>query len=123
MENIAIYVIIIKEKGIKKGIKMKYLQNRNVTKEDKKKMVTVGSNSKPVTNFTKADFMTPAQVGQKFNISTQEATKLMKNLNFKRAVFALNGHKTPVILTFNSYLYLHPMALEAFQQEVNKKVK
>jgi len=102
---------------------MKFLQNCNVTKEDKKKMVTVGSNSRPVKNFTKADFMTPAQVGKKFNISTQEAMDFMKKLNFKRAIFALNGHKTPVILRFKGYLYLHPMALEAFQQEINQKVK
>ena len=123
MENIAIYVIIIKEKGIKKGIKMKYLVNISATKEEKEKLFSVGEAFHPVTNFTRADFLTPAMVGKKFDLTTKEAMEFMKKLCSKRAVFVLNGHKMPIILRMNRYLYLHPMAVEAFQQQINQRKK
>ena len=102
---------------------MKSTHNRTVTKEDTKKMSTVGNTTHPATNYTKDDFLTPALVAKKFNISTDEALNLMKKINFKKAVFALNGHRTPMVIRFsnNSTLHLHPMAIPAFQEYIDKQ--
>ena len=105
---------------------MKSVHNKNITKEEAKKMVNVGTINKPVNTYTKDDYLTAAKLEKKFDISTTEARKKKKKLNFKRAVFALNGHKTPVIVRLgtSSTLKAHPMAMEVIQQEINKqKVK
>ena len=104
---------------------MKSVHNNYATKEDMEKMLTIGSILHPVTNYTKDDFLTPARVAQKFGISTEKAKEIMKQINFKKTVFALNGHKTPVIIRFNrGTLKLHPMAFQVFQEYIdNQKVK
>lgn len=102
---------------------MKSVLNLSVSNQDKQKMTTIGSTTHPVTTYTKDDFLTPAAVAKKFNITTSQATEIMKKLIFKRAVFALNGHKTPIILRFgnNSTMRLHPMAFDIFQEYINNQ--
>jgi hypothetical protein len=93
------------------------------SKEESQNMVSKGSAFKPQNNYTKADFLLPNQVAKKFNISTEEARNLMKSLMFRNALFALNGRKTPIIVNLGKHgsMYLHPMAMEAFQQQLDKQ--
>ena len=100
---------------------MKSIRRTFATKEDREKLVVVGEFNNPATNYTKDDFMTAGKVGKKFNISTKEAQDMMKKLNFRRASFVLNNHLIPIIVRLKGSLYLHPMALEAFQRHLDKQ--
>ena len=103
---------------------MKSVLHAFVTKKARENMVSVGNKRAPEATYTKADFLTPGKVAEKFNISSEKARKLMKDLIFKRAYFALNGHKAPIATRFGkggSNLYLHPMALEAFKQYLEQQ--
>ena len=100
---------------------MKSLANRYVSKEDKQKIVNVGDPFHAIKTYTRADFLTPLQVSKKFKISAEEAEKTMKRMVLNRAVFGLNGHKTPIIVKLNSHIRLHPMACEAFQKYIDSK--
>lgn len=88
--------------------------------ESRKNLKVVGSNKEFKNNYTKADFMPPAKVAQKFKISTVKAKKLMKQLFWRDAKFVLNNHMASIIVQFDTYC-LHPMAIEAFQQYIDKQ--
>jgi len=102
---------------------MKTLHYKSATKEDTKTFVTVGSANNPKNNYTKDDFLTPGKVGEKFGISTDEAKTLMKKLKFRNASFILNGHMAQVVVDLGKRgcLYLHPMATNIFEQQLNKQ--
>ena len=102
---------------------MKSVAHTFATKEDKEKLVCVGEAFDPVTNYSKSDFLSPAKVGQKFGISTEDALKFMKKLRRNRSKFVLNSHVTDIIITFNGRtgVHLHPMATEAFQRYLDKQ--
>ena len=100
---------------------MKSIHNLTPTNQEKEKILTVGNSWHPVKAYKKTDFLSPVQVGKKFNITTEQATGIMKKMAFNRVIFALNGHKTPVIVKFNSHVRLHPMAIEAFEQYIQNK--
>ena len=102
---------------------MKSVHNIVATKEEKQKLTSIGSAINPVKSYTKEDFLTPGKVAKKFNISTEEARKIMRKLSLKRAIFVLNNHKSSIIVKRgkNSTPYLHPMAIEAFQDYLKKE--
>ena len=105
---------------------MKPTYNAFLTKETKKKLVSVDTNLHPEKTYTKSDFLSSAKLGTKYGIDTKEAEEILKKLNFKRAVFSLNGRKAPVtIRTISSShrLFLHPMATAIFEEQLNKKAK
>ena len=100
---------------------MKPVHHQIATKEDRENIPSVGTSIHPATNYTKDDFLTPARVAKKFGITTKQATDLMKKLAFNRAVFILNGHKSPIIIRLNGSIHLHPMAFDVFQQQINNQ--
>ena len=104
---------------------MKSLHHFYTTKEKKEKLTSVGESFTTGKTYTKDDFLTPGKVAKKLNISTEIARQAMKKLQFKQAVFLLNGHKSRVIVNLGKNgPYLHPMALNYFQEYVdNQKAK
>jgi len=99
---------------------MKSTHHIYATHEDREKLIVIGSPAKPQNNYTKADFLTPAKVGQKFNMPTKDAENFMKKLYSRRACFVLNGRIVPIIMKFGTFS-LHPMGIEAFQQQLQKQ--
>ena len=103
---------------------MKYVKNTILTNEEREKMFSIGTPNAPET-FTKDDYLTPAKVAKKFGISTENARSIMKRLMFKRANFALNGHRSPIVTNLGKkgagFYYLHPLAITAFQQYLEKQ--
>lgn len=104
---------------------MKSVHHKFADRESREKLPSVGKSFYPEKNYTKDDFLTPGKVGEKFGISTEKAKDLMKSLNRKGSSFVLNDHMSKIVVTLGkSYLYLHPMATEAFQKYLdNQKVK
>ena len=101
---------------------MKSTHDKYATREDAEKMVSVGKPGRYAVSYTKDDFLPPSKVGEKFGISTEEAKKLMRQLRFRNASFVLNGHMAKVIVKMGGSIdYLHPMALEVFEQLLNKQ--
>ena len=102
---------------------MKSVRNKFATREQKEHMVCVGDAFNPVKSYTKADFMSPSNVAEKFNISRDAAKKLMQKAKTYDESFVLNGHRAPIIvkLSKTSGLYLHPMAIDAFQKYLQKQ--
>lgn len=102
---------------------MKTTHDKYATKGDKEKLVSVGQPRKNITTYTKSDFLSPAKVGEKFKISTEEARNLMKKLKYQNASFVLNGHMSKVVVDFGNknFLYLHPMATEAFEKHLTNQ--
>ena len=120
MKTIAIYDIIIKEKGQPKGKKMLTHQHYFANTESRKNLNVVGSSRKPQNNYTKNDFLSVSQVAKKFNISEQDAEKLMKKLLWHNTKFVLNNRMASIIVEFDT-IHLHPMAIEAFKQQLDKQ--
>jgi len=105
---------------------MKSVLGRNITTENATKLHVYGSVDKPVTTYSKSDFLTPTMVGKKYGITTEEAKKLMQTLMRNGVVFGLNGHIKEAVVRLkktSNTIYLHPMATEVFQEYLNKKVK
>ena len=104
---------------------MKLLYNKSATQEEKQKYFNIGTSSKPVKSYTKDDFLTPGKVAKTFNISIDEAKKMMRTLLIRRAIFILNNHKTQIVVNMgtSSNPYLHPMAVEAFREYLQKERK
>ena len=102
---------------------MKSVHNLFVTKQKMDNYVRVGNAVSGVKSFTKADFMTPEQVAEKFKISTQEAKKLMLYLFKYKKLFIVNGHKSPIIVKIdkNTGIVLHPLGTPAFEQYLQKQ--
>ena len=104
---------------------MKSIHNVFLTKEKEKKLSSIGGRFGASATYNKDDYLTPNKVAKKFNISTEEAKTIMKNLLFKRTIFALNGRKAQMITRLGkssgSALYLHPLALEAFQKHIGEQ--
>ena len=102
---------------------MKSVHKAFASSEARKNLISVGSAANPATKYTKSDFLTPTKVGEKFSISTQDATKLMEKLYKRQATFILNGHKSPVVLKMGkSHTFLlHPMANIVFQQQLDNQ--
>jgi hypothetical protein len=94
-----------------------------ITKESKKKMVSVGESFQPSIKYTKDDYLTPGKVAKHFGIGIEKARDVMKTLVFKRAAFALNGHKSQIVVRFGKQngLFLHPMAIEAFKKHLSEQ--
>ena len=126
MENIAIYAIIIKRKRQKlnkKGKIMKSTHHRLITKEEAQKLPSINTSNEPMKSYTKADFMTPGKVAEKFNITTEEASNLMKKLKRHNSSFMLNGRLAMLVVDLGKHgaLYLHPMGTSVFQQHLSKQ--
>ena len=88
--------------------------------ESRKNLCVIGSTKKPQNNYNKADFLSASQVAEKFNITEQDAEKLMKKLFWRNTRFVLNNHMASIIVQFDK-LRLHPMAITAFQQQIDKQ--
>ena len=54
---------------------MKSIHGKFATREDTEKFISVGKPAKQAVSYTKADFLTPGKVAEKFQISTEEAKK------------------------------------------------
>lgn len=82
--------------------------------------------------FTKSDFLKPAQVAEKYNLSTEEATKLMAAANKLKKRFKIgnvphemvydakwshNTSKTP------HHYRLHPLAIAEFEEFIAQRMK
>lgn len=101
---------------------MKSVHGKSATIEDCKRLKTVGSLAKPITTYTKDDYLTPAKVAKQFNISTEKAKSIMKTLIFKHATFVINGHKSPVIVYMGTGTpRLHPLAIDIFREYIDKQ--
>ena len=103
---------------------MKSVHYKYATKKDREEtFVSAGEPFKPIKHYTKDDFLTPGQVGEKFNISTENAEKLMRLLKKKNSLFVANGHMSPIVMDMgkNGILRLHPLAIEAFQKHLDKQ--
>lgn len=101
---------------------MRSTHDKCATREDVQKLVSVGKSSRMAVKYTKSDFLAPNQVSEKFGISIEKARDLMKKLKNHNASFVLNGHMSKIIVDFHKdSLYLHPMAVEAFQQHLDKQ--
>ena len=101
---------------------MKSTHGVYIPKEDEKKFVSVGGRFGAAAQYTKSDYLTPGKVAEKFGISIEKAKNIMKDLIFKRASFALNAHKAPIVTKMGKSgecMYLHPLALEAFQKYID----
>lgn len=98
---------------------MKSIHHDFLSKEDGKKLVSATT----TTTYTKDDFLTPTKVAKKLGISTENAKTAMKNLMFQHAAFALNGRKSQIVVKMGKdhSMYLHPLALEAFQSHINQQ--
>ena len=94
-----------------------------IAKETEKKLVSVGGRfGHQTATYTKSDYLTPSKVAKKFGISTEKAKSIMKNLIFKRAYFALNGHKAQIVTRMGKTgdcIYLHPLAIDAFKKYID----
>lgn len=101
---------------------MKSVHGKSATAEDCKRLKTVGSLTNPITTYSKDDYLTPAKVAKRFDISTEKAKSIMKTLIFKHATFVINGHKSPVIVNMGTGTpRLHPLAIDIFQDYLNKQ--
>lgn len=102
---------------------MKSTLHTETSSEFIKKHNSIGSSANPVKSYTSNDFLPPSKVAKKFNISTQEAEKLMQKLFVHRAIFGLNGHKSQIVLKHgkSNRLKLHPMATDAFNEFLQKQ--
>lgn len=100
---------------------MKSVLHRVANTEFTKTHTTIGSTMNPV-KYSKSDYLLPSMVAKKFDITTKQATEFMRILCIRRYTFAVNGHKSPVIIRTggNSYA-LHPMAHEIFQEFLEKQ--
>ena len=102
---------------------MKSIHGKFATREDTEKFISVGKPAKQAVSYTKADFLTPGKVAEKFQISTEEAKKVMKQMKFRNVSFILNGHMSTAVVNLgkSNSMYLHPMALEVFEKQLNKQ--
>lgn len=102
---------------------MKTTHDKYATREDAEKLVSVGRPRQLAPAYTKADFLPPEKVAKKFDISLEEARKLMKQLKFRNASFVLNGHMAKAIVDLGNKgcVYLHPMATEVFEKHLNNQ--
>ena len=102
---------------------MKSVHNKLVTKEEAQKFESVGSVTEPKNDYTKSDFLTPSKVAKKFNVSTEQVRNLMERLDRHNASFILNGRMSKIVVNLGKRgsLYLHPMAIEIFQQRLNQQ--
>jgi len=104
---------------------MESKKGRIVTSKNASTMHIYGSAYEPVTTYKKSDFLTPTMVAKKFGIAKEVASTLMQRLMRQGIVFGLNGNKKNVVQRSKNgeTLYLHPMAIEVFQEYLNKKAK
>ena len=104
---------------------MESKKGRIVKAENAAHMHIYGSASEPVTSYKKCDFLTPTKVAKKFGIAPEEALAIMQKLMRQGVVFGLNGNKKNVVQKSlkGGTLHLHPMAIEVFQEYLNKKAK
>ena len=102
---------------------MKLVRDRLITKEDAKKFESVGSVTEPKNDYSKADFLTPGKVAEKFGISIEKVKTLMQQMERHNASFVLNGRMARIVVNMGKRgcLYLHPMATEIFQQRLNQQ--
>lgn len=102
---------------------MKSVHDKYVTKEARQNLVSVGKPFKQEEKYTKSDFLTPGMVAKKFQISTENAKKIMQKFYKEQTSFVLNGRRASVIVTLGQShsFYLHPMAIEVFQNTLNKQ--
>jgi len=108
----------------KKGDFLKPVRNVFVRREERENYVCVGHAFDTTITYTRADFLPPSAVAEKFNLGDRDtAKKLMQQAKTAHETFVLKDHKAPVIVKFGrtSGLYLHPMALEAFQRFIEKQ--
>lgn len=93
----------------------------DLTEERKKGMKKVGTSGKPQV-FTKDDFLTKRFLAAKFKVSTELAEKTMKKMQLAKAKIMVNGHPAPVVIQYKSKTpRVHPMALDIFQEYLNKE--
>ena len=102
---------------------MKSVHNKFLTTEEKQKLISMGKTAENKTDYTKADFLTPGKVAEKYGISTEEAKSLMKKLKMHNASFLLNGRLAMLVVDLGKKgcLYLHPMGDIAFQKQLDKQ--
>ena len=99
---------------------MKTVRNRLITKEDAQKFESVGSAAEPKNDYTKADFLPPSKVAEKFGVSTEKVKTLMQQMERHNKSFVLNGRMARVVVNLGKKgcLYLHPMAIDIFKQHL-----
>lgn len=104
---------------------MKSIHHDFLTKEAEEKIGNIGSRQGERITYTRADYLTPGKVAQRFGITLERAKDLMKSLVFKRATFGVNGHKSQIVVRLGkgtgTALYLHPLAIEAFQKYIGER--
>ena len=102
---------------------MKSTHGKFATREDAEKFISVGKPGNLASTYTKADFLTPGKVAEKFKISTEEAKKVMKQMKSHNTSFILNGHMSTAVVNLgkSNSMYLHPMATEVFEKHLNKQ--
>ena len=102
---------------------MKSIHHDFLTKKEGEKLVYASSRIPSSTTYTKDDFLTPGKVAKKFGISTEKAKLIMKDLMFKHAAFSLNGRKSQIVVKMgrDHSMYVHPLALVAFEQYLSQQ--
>ena len=104
---------------------MKSVYDSFLALKTRKKLAFSEQKTDSTNAYKREDFLTPGMVAKKFKISTEQALGTMKKLAFKRAYFALNGHKSPIVTRLGSHnskqVFLHPMAIQAFQDILDKQ--
>jgi len=102
---------------------MAILNDVFVSKEEEGKFYKRGGRfDKAERSFTKADFLTAAAFAKKYGFSKENVEKLMKNLDFHKKSFILNGHKTSIVCgATQGNLKIHPMAAEHFKELLTKQ--
>ena len=72
-------------------------------------------------NFTKSDFLSGAQLARKFNLDKETVQEVLLHLYKNNFMVNVNGRKAPVTHIQNDIktIYLHPLALDIFKQNID----
>ena len=117
MQNIAIYVIIIKKKGIKMEKKDSVIND-----EKKSNILRFGSATHPI-KLKKEDFLIKRDLTKKFSTNNASVQKVLDKIYKNNISLIVNGHKVYAVVfkTGSRTMQLHPLALDIFQDYLERQ--